>query len=191
MKTRFLSYLDLMCCGFGGALLMFLIVASAQPRRAPSNPMLVVRFRAQGEDGRRWELPGGELGIEYRRVGSRAWIRANGPSVADDLAEYGPRDATAGDGEESRKWPVQPQSAPGQGAEAVLICRRPRSGNWEFRAYLADYPAEDDLAPANDSPIPIVVEVLGAPQPSSGPGRVLTPGAVTDPPVLIEIGGRR
>jgi hypothetical protein len=69
MTGRFISYLDLMCCGFGGAMLMFLIVASAQTNPVSGLPMLVIRAKAIHEG----QLPPDhaiEFGIQYRKKGT-------------------------------------------------------------------------------------------------------------------------
>lgn len=176
MRSRYLSHLDLMCCGFGGALLMFLIVATARDKVEPAEPMLVVRCHAKSEPGR--PQSGAELGIEYRRLGAREWIRANGPPQPnDDLV------GTAPDGQPGARWMFLPRSAPNQPAEALLICRYPRTGRWEFRAYLADFPAVETEGEAK---IPVVFQVLGAAAVQSPPALLATPGSSTAS-VVVEI----
>lgn len=112
-RARFLSYLDLMCCGFGGALLLFLLIAAATPPPVVSNRMLVVRCLHRA--GVR-----AETGIEYLAPGSRVWQRPSGKS---DVQAFAAR------------------SAPESGAEAFLILFAPAEGEYEFRTYLVDFPA--------------------------------------------------
>src|SRR4051794_22028570 len=109
---------------------MFLIVASARERIESSEPMMVVRCRTRSEGPSAGPAAGAELGIEYRRSGAKDWIRANGPPADEDLV------VTSPDGAPGQKWAFLPATAPGQPAEALVICRYPRPGRWEFRAYL-------------------------------------------------------
>jgi hypothetical protein len=175
MHGRFISYLDLMCCGFGGALLMFLIVASANERLVSAQPMLVVRCRTSIPGDRGPAPQGAEIGLEYRQVGGREWIRVNGPPDSQELVDSS--DKGTGD-----LWHFQPPTAPGQAAESVAIFRYPKPGKWEFRAYLADFPSS---ANAN-TPLSVEIEVLGSPQVHSTPKVLLTPGTTTSP-VLVSI----
>jgi hypothetical protein len=170
MQTRFISYLDLMCCGFGGALLMFLIVASARERIDASESMLVVRCWADGSEESSGPISGAEVGIEYRRAGTKDWIRANGLSSEDDLT------GVSSDGRRGEKWVFFPTSASGQPVEAVLICQFPRPGRWEFRAYMADFSAVEG---PSDGSISVTMEFLGAAQNSSPSHLLLTPGMST------------
>ena len=157
---------------------MFLIVASSRGRTETSEPMLVVRCHTEMNGAGLPPLPGGELGIEYRRFGSKTWIRANGPPGEDDII------SVAADGRTGEKWIFLPKSAPGQPAEALLICRYPRPGRWEFQAYLADFPSANT---ALDAPIAVTFEFLGAVQIRSAPNLLLSPGTSTTA-VLVELG---
>jgi hypothetical protein len=180
MQGRFISYLDLMCCGFGGALLMFLIVASANERLVPAQPMLVVRCRTSIASGEGPQSNGAELGIEYRRVGARDWTRVNGPPTDNDLV-----DMSAKGKEKGEKWSFQPPTAPGQPAESVAIFRYPQPGKWEFRAYLADFPSASNA----NTPLAVEFEILGSAQAQSKPKVLLTPGTTTSPiPITIGAG---
>lgn len=186
---RFLPYLDLMCCGFGGALLMFLIVASAQKRVDPPQPMLVVRCRAVPNEAGHPPPPGGELGIEYRRFGTERWIRANSRTEDDNLVAL-PTGTRPSDDDalQPQKWAFLPRSAPGSPAEALLICRHPRMGKWEFRAYLADFPATETATYAH---FPVRFEFLGISQTADSPSTMLlTPGTKTKS-VTIEVNSTR
>lgn len=120
MKARFISYLDLMCCGFGGAVLLFLITASADPERTPTNDLIFVRCRHEATSGN----PRAEIAIQYLEPGSTEWKnptpgKPTSPNVIPAFAAI---------------------SQPDGGSEAVLVLRAPRSGTWQFRAYLVNYP---------------------------------------------------
>lgn len=120
MKARFISYLDLMCCGFGGAVLLFLITASADPERTPTNDLIFVRCRHEATSSN----PRAEIAIQYLEPGSDEWknpapSKPTSPNVIPAFAAI---------------------SQPGGGSEAVLVLRSPRSGTWQFRAYLVNYP---------------------------------------------------
>ena len=177
MYSRFMPYLDLMCCGFGGALLMFLIVASAREQVSPSRPMLVVRVRAVPDVEGEPPPAGAELGIEYRRAGERNWIRANEPVRENDLPGPASVDEGTADADSTfSKWYFQPPTALGSPAEAVFICRYPQPGHWEFKAYLADYGTRETRA---DTSMEVAFEFLGTVQQQFSPSLLLTPGTTT------------
>ena len=172
---RYLSYLDLMCCGFGGAVLMFLIVASSRPEQRPTDQILVVRCRAEwdravtrvrgvgasggngtaanGQSGDRTQPPPprAEVGVEYRRAGELVWRRG-----------------TPDDGMAGSSIFVAP-SGDGSGSETVLVWRQPTRGRWEFRPYLIDFPSarvhgSNQPGPTDDKEsisVPIRLEALG------------------------------
>lgn len=185
MNRRYVSFLDLMCCGFGGALLMFLIVVSTQSRQEPSQPMLLIRCRANLGDNSA-ARSGAELGLQYRRAGQTPWTRPNGPQDANGLVSGG----------KSRAWYFFPKASDGSGADAVFICNHPRAGRWEVRAYVASTAALESLgnrppvsggpAPSDREAIPVVLEVLGA---ASAVRHEATLMGVADftPPVVFEI----
>ena len=132
--TRHLLFLDLMCCGFGGAVLMFLIVASAKPESHPTDQLLVVRCREVLSGlGRSEHLARrrAEVGLEYRRVGEPSWQRLS------------PRENSL------ERWAFIATSGHASGSETVAVWRQPPQGNWEFRPYLVDFPA------ANGRPGPV------------------------------------
>lgn len=152
MKHNFVSYLDLMCCGYGGALLMFLIVASAQSHREESSPMLVMRAKGMSPDAK--PLQSIELGIQYRRRGEVSWTRANASITHESIC-----------GAAGEAWFFNSRPAGGNGSEAVFICNRPRAGQWEVRAYSVLTAAEESLGDTATTPSPplnVQVEVLGA-----------------------------
>ncbi len=172
--SRYLSYLDLMCCGFGGAVLMFLIVASSRPEQRPTDQILVVRCRtdwdragtrmsgvgasggngiaANGQRGNRTQPPPrAEVGVEYRRAGELVWRRGK-----------------LGDGTAGSSIFVAP-SGDGSGSETVLVWRQPTRGRWEFRPYLIDFPSarvrgSNQPGPTDDKEsisVPVTLEALG------------------------------
>ncbi|MCI0343879.1 MAG: hypothetical protein L0221_00355 [Chloroflexi bacterium] len=131
-RFSYLSFLDLICCGFGGALLLFLIGASATPRDADAPTGSMILVRARHHDGEK-----AEVGIEFRRPGSRDWLR---PATANGAAEGFSATAEAG-----------------SGSEAFLVLFIPEPGRWEFRPYLIDR----RIAPAGARPTEVVLEVTG------------------------------
>lgn len=158
MTGRFISYLDLMCYGFGGAMLMFLIVASAQTNPVSGLPMLVIRAKAINES----QLPSSEsieFGIQYRKKGDAKWHRANGTMNHDSIAQDG-----------SQAWFFTSRAVQNNSSEAVFICNQPRSGIWETRAYSAIISSENSPAgsaqPTAFKPLEVQLEVLGATVPT-------------------------
>lgn len=120
--SRYMSYLDLMCCGFGGAVLMFLIVASSRPEQNPTDQLLVVRCRAKTSDGGA-VTKRAEVGLEFRAVGELKWQRLGSDDQHPD------------------RWTFTAPSRNGSGSETISIWRHPVAGKWEFRPYLIDFPA--------------------------------------------------
>lgn len=111
--TRFLTFLDLISCSFGAAVLIFLISEfSAEPKLdAPENESLIVRCKhVAGAKS--------EVRIEYLRPGTTTWLGA----FRGD--EAGPLEFAA-------------QSDYGQGAEAFVFFANAAEGEWKFRAYRA------------------------------------------------------
>lgn len=173
--SRYLSYLDLMCCGFGGAVLMFLIVASSRPEQRPTDQILVVRCRtdweragantasglgsaAAGQEGELARPPRAEVGIEYRRGGELVWQRGK------------PGETTG------NAWIFVAPSGDGSGSETVLVWRQPARGRWEFRPYLIDFPS---------------ARVSGTSAPGRSDGRTSTSSPELSVPVKLEARGRR
>ena len=157
MRGRYVVHLDLMCCGFAGAVLLFLIIAAARPP-VPVDRMLVVRCRVVGND------PGAaraELGIEYRPPDSKGWERAT-------TALRGGRDA--------EPFFFSAKAEGSGGNVAVLVWRTPRPGRYAFRPYLADTAA---LRGAGvPAPLPVRTTVLGPGDPADPdpPDRLTWPG---------------
>jgi hypothetical protein len=155
--SRYLSYLDLMCCGFGGAVLMFLIVASSRPEQRPTDQILVVRCRTDweraGKGSGQSELPlaRAEVGIEYRRAGDLAWRRGRQGEGAGEASVFAA------------------PSRDGSGTETVMVWRQPTRGRWEFRPYLVDFPTMNRRSVGQTAPsdgrepttVPVKLEVLG------------------------------
>jgi hypothetical protein len=145
-KARFISLLDLMCCSFGGALLIFLIVLSADPGGAKDNPLLVVRCKRVGGS------PQAEVGIKFK-----------GP--ADETWQWAQRDEAAAAGNVF----FSARSAAGSGSEACLMLVRPAPGQWEFRPYLVNYPAG-----ASRDAVRVELDIYG--QALDGPPQILDAG---------------
>lgn len=143
--TRYLSYLDLMCCGFGGAVLMFLIVASARPEQYPTDQLLVVRCRATEGSSTGPATRRAEVGLEFRVAGEPTWERLQ------------PGDARP------NRWTFVAPSRDGSGTETLSIWRRPPSGKWEFRPYLIDFPAASRVSdsPSPNREVAVTFEALG------------------------------
>ncbi|MFO0906381.1 MAG: hypothetical protein U0939_25470 [Pirellulales bacterium] len=164
--SRYLSYLDLMCCGFGGAVLMFLIVASARPEQHPTDQLLVVRCRALWESAPTAAsadsssspstLARAEAGLEYRRAGDVVWRRLSPRQLAPD------------------RWVFMAPSKAGSGTETILVWRHPPQGRWEFRPYLIDFPAarqrevEGQTTTPGSTAVPVRLEVQARRLRSSG-----------------------
>ncbi len=145
MKTRFISYLDLMCCGFGGAVLMFLVTAVADVVRTPTNDLIFIRCRHNLES----KNPRAEIAIEYQVPGSEIWIlpNRNDPIINNVFPAF------------------SAVSQKGGGSESVLVIRSPKRGEWRFRALLVNYPnpAKDEPKEADISqPCSLQFEVKGA-----------------------------
>ena len=108
-----ISFLDLISCGLGAALLLFVIGAAATPVLPPlddDRSVLIVSRREGGshaEVGLQWRIPGGD------------W-----QSSVAELAQ-------------ALSVPSSAQS----GGEAILILRAPPSGRIEVRPYLRSFPA--------------------------------------------------
>lgn len=123
-----LAFLDLMCCSFGGALLLFLLMASANPEpleRAQRNRMMVVRCVHQGG-------PKPEIRLECRRPGRVTWQRL------DRLSQQ----------ESGLK--VFFYSAPAEkegGGDSFALIFQPAVGTWEFRAFLHGFPKDQPVGP--------------------------------------------
>lgn len=147
--ARFISYLDLIACSFGGALLLFLLIAasSASTRGQPGDGLVLIRcHHLRG--------PRAELGLEFRRPGSLTWERAGA----------------------SPNYPFfSVRSGPESGSEAVLLLPEPEPGVWSFRPYLVDFPRKD----AGRNAIGVQFDVVGSRArrlPEEEPEALLWPG---------------
>lgn len=115
-QATFVSYLDLISCTFGGALLLFLLIAaSGRPDQKPFTPGSLVLVRCFHLKG-----PQGELGLEVRRPGKPTWerVQTNGRDHFFSTAT----------------------SEPNSGADAIFVLLAPEHGAWQFRPFLADFP---------------------------------------------------
>jgi hypothetical protein len=106
-----ISMTDLMCCSFGSAFLLLLIVSSASPERrgAPritTSSLMVRCFH--------WNGPKAEVRIEYLRPGEAQWRRA------ESLYPSG--------------FAFSASAESTSGAEALAVLFAPSPGVWEFRA---------------------------------------------------------
>jgi hypothetical protein len=147
-KVTFVSLLDLMCCGFGGALLIFLIVLSADPTGARENPLLVVRCRHIGTG------PRAEVGLKYKGPTDAQWQRARLVPASKESAGANSTESNSPDN--TLLFFFSATSAAGSGSETCLVLVRPVSGVWEFRPYLVDYPSS-----ATAEPVHVELEVFG------------------------------
>jgi hypothetical protein len=119
-RFRYISYLDLVTCSFGGALLLFLIAVSASPvapRQGPVNEMVVVVYRHRGG-------PKAEVGIEFKRPGQ------------NDFSPPGSKHANVPS--------FSARSGPNSGGDCFLVLTRPEGGDWEFRVWQKDFPTGAD-----------------------------------------------
>lgn len=116
-RFRYISYLDLVCCGFGGALLLFLIAlsgSSVSSRRGPVNEMVIIRCAHKAG-------PKAEVGILFKRPDDEQFLE---PGSADpDVRSF-----SAYSGSDS-------------GGEAFLVLPRPQAGVWQFRVWQKNFPA--------------------------------------------------
>ena len=127
-----ISFLDLVCCAFGGAMLVFLIATSAETPGGPAPPGSLVIVRCKPPAGKE---PRGEVGIEFRRPGQTTWERA----LPGDQARH----------------QLSATSEPNGGSDALLVLLQPDSGTWEFRPYLVNSPK------GSEDPVRVDIEVLG------------------------------
>lgn len=159
------AFLDLVCCGFGAAVLLFLVAANAAPAPHRSLAGRAVLIRCRDLKGAQ-----GEVGIEYRRPGQAVWERAD-----------------------SRAWSaslfVAAKSDPATQAEALMVLFDPPAGTWQFRPFLVDFPRRN---PSN-KPVSVELEVSGPRARVMGrPGtaRLRIPGDTGEPlSVRVRAGG--
>jgi hypothetical protein len=113
-----ISYLDLMCCGFGGALLLLLIVSVCQPQPSAgaSGRLMIVRAYTSGGP-----LP--EIRMSCRRPHRSEW-----ETVETLQTEFG-----------DRLFSFQAEPMPGSGGESVWAIQDPDEGSWEFRVNLITF----------------------------------------------------
>jgi len=121
MRTHFTAFLDLVCCGFGSGVLLFLI-AVASVREHPDvirdDTLLVLCTRHEGARA--------EVGIELLPPGETQWVR---PVAYSGKAPF-----------------YSVESGPDAGSEAFVIVSEPTCGVWKFRPFLVDF-----ADPANPS----------------------------------------
>lgn len=130
-KVTWYSFLDLICCSLGAALLLFLIIASVEEKKFKHDNRLL-GVRVTHERGFK-----AEIGIEIKAPGSEIWRRAN--DAAENYVCF--------------SAPSQPSS----GAESFVLIPDPAFGRWSFRPYLIDYPDIDQ----EDKSIVIEMKVFG------------------------------
>lgn len=119
VRWGFLTFLDLITCGLGGAVLLFVISATATPvipTEQHDRSVLVFCTRVEPSAPT-------EIGIEWRRAGAAVWS------------------SSAPGGSESFSLP----SEPGSGAEAFVLFPALPAGEWEFRPYLRDFPDPETI----------------------------------------------
>lgn len=129
--------LDLMCCGFGAAVLLFLLTVMAnstdpvvelKETLVANTDVLVVRCTVTSKNQR------AELGIEFLRPRDRGNEDNWNSGVKFDHEQV-----------EFFTVPVDPldQSDGASPGEAFLVINQPERGSWRFRPYLLDYPRVD------------------------------------------------
>ncbi len=149
-----MSFLDLISCGLGAALLLFLIAATATPVIQPEerNESVLVISRHLGG-------PRAEVGLQWRVEGEDRWNRdAEGESAV-----------------------LSVPSSVNSGGEAVLILQNSRAGLIEVQPYLRSFPtiqqAGDDQEGQGTQ---VTLDVLGRgaaiETPESEPVPLLWPG---------------
>jgi hypothetical protein len=145
-----------MCCGFGAAVLLFLLTVMANSTDpAPVVPqdgtltttnVLLVRCEVT-ESGRR-----AEVGIEFLRPRDRGKTKDNwnsGLTFEHKQVEF-------------FTVPVDPhdKSEDANRGEAFLIINQPEKGTWRFRPYLIDF-AKDGDKKMRSSSVVVKLEIFG------------------------------
>ncbi|MDG1511968.1 MAG: hypothetical protein P8R31_09750 [Mariniblastus sp.] len=124
-----MAFLDLVSCGFGAAVLIFLITVvadSASKNNTNSDGILVRCSHAAGQKA--------EVGIEYQRPGSSDWISRK---ITDVEFEF------------------SAPSGVSSGSEAFLLIPKPAVGEWRFRPHLVDFVR----TPQSNETGPVVVKM--------------------------------
>jgi hypothetical protein len=114
-----ISMTDLMCCSFGAAFLLVLIISAANPEQkgAPRNSKSSVMVRCYHLKG-----PKAEIRLEYRSPGQVTWQQAEGLSL-NGIAFSASAERSSG-------------------AEALIVLFDPAEGLWEFRASVVGFPQD-------------------------------------------------
>jgi hypothetical protein len=153
----FLTFLDLITCGLGAALLLLLITAlarSTDPRQEPHPTVMLVAKTTE-------DTVPGEVGFLYRRGPSEPWQR-----IEDDT-RLQPRLVES----DTLVKPVRP------GVVAWAILSDLPTGTHEVRAFLRDYAGSSNATEAR--PCRVVLEATGQGVTSSiiaTPPALLRPG---------------
>lgn len=132
------SFLDLICCSFGAALLMFLMISSVEEKRfIHENKVFIVRaMHQQGSKA--------EVGIEFKRPGMDMWKRPEENS--------------------HNVYSFSMLSQPASGSEAFVMLFEPAAGTWHFRTFLVNYPNlyfGDDFTEKPDTTCQLQMQILG------------------------------
>ncbi len=144
-----LSFLDLICCSLGAAVLMLIIAVTADPAnrpRAPRRPLIVVCHFAGGARA--------EVAIEFRRPNHASWERGSSPTPRDTVL---PSETTANPQfvRTSAVTAFAASSEANSGSYAVVLITDPVPGRWEFRPLLIDFPKD-----MTDEPVIVRMEIL-------------------------------
>ncbi len=108
LRGAFLTFLDLITCGFGGVVALFLLAAASKSPDHPSQSrLLLVRCQSQP--------PGAELML-VAKPPNQSWLSS---------AEL-----------RKRSWNFSGQANGRAGGEAFLMLPNPKRGKWQFRAIL-------------------------------------------------------
>jgi hypothetical protein len=145
-RLSYLSYLDLICCGFGASLLMFLIVISADAGARPEEANATLIVRCRHESGRH-----AAVGIEFQAPGSDEWRHDVNLHFGDGIA-------------------FSATSEPDSGGDALLILTNPQPGQWHFRPFLKDY----SKSKSTMGELEVRLEILGQPSQPKFAGSTLT-----------------
>ena len=146
-----LSFLDLICCSLGAAVLMLIIAVTADPAGRPHapRPPLIVMCRFAG--GTR-----AEVGIEFRVPNHPSWQRCRSSMARDSDRRPDSAAEMSTALHASTATMFSATSEPNSGSYAVLIITDPEPGPWQFRPYLIDFPR----GASTDEPVVVQLEAL-------------------------------
>lgn len=159
-QAAFLSFLDLISCGLGGALLLFLIAITATPQDQPApEDQTVVVFTSPAQDPAGFGMRA-EVGLEWREINpgdkgsNRDWIRV----------------------ETERSLVASVPSSNDGGGEALLVLTLPKTTEIEVRPYLRDFPAANSASGSCFVQIKVLGQKVSILGPNPNPVPLIWPG---------------